>query len=156
MKTGEPQRSWLDSQRPMNSQSDSRSRFCPKYSLGSGASSSFLFFPFPSSPCSSSTIRLNPVPTGSTNTRSVNANQDDSFSTRRGGIRGSAPSAGKSTRRGPTAPMWRYADDAPGPPLKTNVTGLPASLSVATYATEKISAAGFSFLRSTIHVALAV
>ncbi len=36
---------------------------------------------------------------------------------------GSVPSAGKATRCGPTAPMCRYADEAPGPPLKTNATG---------------------------------
>ena len=42
MKTGEPQRPWAESQRPMNSQSDSRSRFCPKYSFGSVASSFFF------------------------------------------------------------------------------------------------------------------
>ncbi len=66
------------------------------------------------------------------------------------------PSAGKSTRCGPTAPTWRYADDAPGPPLKTNVTGRSRSALVATYETEKISADGFSFLRSTSHFAVAV
>src|SRR4030095_15399589 len=43
---------------------------------------------------------------------------DDSFSTRRGGIVGRVPSGGKSTRCGPTAPMCRYADPAPGPPCK--------------------------------------
>jgi hypothetical protein len=99
--------------------------------------------------------RLKPVPTGSTNTRSVNASHDSSFETSRGGNRGSVPSAGNATRSGPTAPMWRYADDAPGPPLKTNVTGRSRSPS-ATYETEKISAAGLSFLRRTIHFALAV
>jgi hypothetical protein len=51
--------------------------------------------------------------------------------------------------------MCKYADDAPGPPLKTNVTGRSQSLP-ATYETEKISAAGFSLVRSTIHFALAV
>src|SRR5947209_6633467 len=65
-------------------------------------------------------------------------------------------SAGKSTLRGPTAPRCRYADDAPGPPLKTNVTGRSASPSFATYDTEKISADGLSFLRRTIQPALAV
>ena len=93
---------------------------------------------------------------GSTKTRSANASQDSSFVTRRGGIVGSEPSAGKSTRCGPTAPMCRKADDAPGPPLKTNMTGRSASPSLATYETEKISAAGFSFLRRTNHFALAV
>src|SRR3954447_6826144 len=39
MNTGEPQRSCSESQRAMNSQSDSRSRFWPKYSLGSCFSS---------------------------------------------------------------------------------------------------------------------
>ena len=51
--------------------------------------------------------------------------------------------------------MCRYADDAPGPPLKTKVTGRSPSR-CAMYETEKISAAGFSFLRRTIHFALAV
>jgi hypothetical protein len=40
--------------------------------------------------------------------------------------------------------------------LKTNVTGRSASPPSATYETEKISAAGFSFLRRTSHFALAV
>ncbi len=96
------------------------------------------------------------MPTGSTKTRSVNASHDSSFCTRRGGICGSVPSDGKATRCGPTAPMCRYADDAPGPPLKTNVTGRSALPPCATYETEKISAEGFSFLRSTIQFALAV
>ncbi len=101
-------------------------------------------------------IRLKPVPTGSTKTRSVNASHEPSFSTSRGGSSGSEPSGGKSTRFGPTAPRCRYADDAPGPPLKTNVTGRSSPPSFATYETEKISAAGFSFLRSTIHLPVAV
>jgi len=90
----------------MNSQSDSRSRFCPKYSFGSTASSfsASVFFSF--WPLRSIT-RLKPVPTGSTNTRSLNASHDDSFSTSLGGIPGSEPSAGKSTRLGPIAPRWR-------------------------------------------------
>ena len=71
--------------------------------------------------------RLKPVPTGSTNTRSVKASHDSSLATSRGGIRGSDPSGGNATRDGPTAPMCRYADDAPGPPLKTNVTGRSSS-----------------------------
>ena len=99
--------------------------------------------------------RLKPVPTGSTNTRSVKASQDSSLETSRGGIRGGVPSAGNATRSGPTAPMCRNADDAPGPPLKTKVTGRSAS-PAATYETEKISAAGFSFLRRTIQPALTV
>src|SRR6478672_6357640 len=125
MKTGEPQRPLSESQRPMNSQSDSRSRLYPKYSFGSGVSSDFAAADpsLPSPFFSGSITRLNPVPTGSTKTRSVNASHDDSFSTRRGGIVGSVPSGGKSTRCGPTAPMCRYADEAPGPPLNTNVTG---------------------------------
>ncbi len=45
--------------------------------------------------------------------------------------------------------MCRNAEAAPGPPLKTNVTGRSSSLPFETYATEKISAAGFSFLRRT-------
>ena len=52
--------------------------------------------------------------------------------------------------------MCRKAEDAPGPPLKTNVTGRAPSPPPATYATEKISAAGFSFLRSTVHLPVAV
>jgi hypothetical protein len=100
--------------------------------------------------------RLNPVPTGSTNTRSVKASQDSSFCTRRGGSCGSVPSGGNATRCGPAAPRWRNADDAPGPPLKTNVTGRSASPPPATYETEKISAEGFSFLRSTSQFARAV
>ena len=48
--------------------------------------------------------------------------------------------------------MWRYADAAPGPPLKTNVTGRSPSPFAATYETEKISAAGFSFFRRTVHL----
>src|SRR5436305_9348118 len=101
-------------------------------------------------------MRLKPVPTGSTKTMSVNASHDSSLWTSRGGIGGSVPSAGKSTLCGPTAPTCRYADDAPGPPLKTNVTGRSRSALSATYATEKISADGFSFLRSTNHFAVAV
>src|SRR5690348_6177933 len=161
MNTGEPQRSFSESQRAMNSQRDSRSRFWPKYSSGSDFSptpepgepsgvSGFSFF------LSCSMIRLKPVPTGSTKTRSANASQDDSFWTSCGGSVGNVPSAGKETRWGPTAPMCRYAEDAPGPPLKTNATGLLGSLPSATYETEKISAAGFSFFRRTSHFAVAV
>jgi hypothetical protein len=40
--------------------------------------------------------------------------------------------------------------------LKTNVIGRVSSRPSATYETEKISAAGFSFFRSTSHLALAV
>jgi hypothetical protein len=54
-----------------------------------------------------SMMRLNPVPTGSTKTRSLKASQDDSFSTSVGGMAGSEPSSGKPTRFGPTAPTWR-------------------------------------------------
>lgn len=50
--------------------------------------------------------------------------------------------------------MWRYADEAPGPPLKTNVTGRSGP-SEATFDTENTSVEGFSFFRSTIHEALA-
>ena len=88
----------------MNSESDSRSRFCPKYSFGSAASS---FFSLLSSFFSASMIRLKPVPTGSTNTKSVKPIHDASFSTRRGGSSGSVPSGGKSTRFGPTTPRCR-------------------------------------------------
>src|SRR5215211_3716442 len=101
-------------------------------------------------------MRLNPVPTGSTKTRSLNASQDSSLWTSFGGSAGRVPSGGKSTRCGPTAPTCRYADDAPGPPLKTNVTGRSRSVLSATYETEKISADGFSFLRRTSHFAVAV
>ena len=76
-----------------------------------------------------SMMRLKPVPTGSTNTRSVNASHDDSFSTSRGGIAGSVPSDGKSTRCGPTAPMCRYADDAPGPAVEDERHG-PVAIAV--------------------------
>src|SRR5581483_5229730 len=99
MNTGEPQRPFAESQRAMNSESDSRSRLYPKYSFGSYSSPFF----FSSSPCSRSIIRLKPVPTGSTKTRSVNASHDSSFSTSCGGIRGSEPSDGNATRCGPTA-----------------------------------------------------
>ena len=101
-------------------------------------------------------MRLKPVPTGSTKTRSANASHEDSFWTSFGGSVGSVPSAGKETRCGPTAPMWRYAEDAPGPSLKTNATGRLRSSPCATYETEKISAEGFSFLRRTSHFAVAV
>ena len=154
MKTGDPQRPLPDSQRPMNSHIDSRSRFSPKNSFGSTASS--FFFSFSSSFFSLSITRLKPVPTGSTNTRSLKASQEASFWTSRGGISGNVPSGGHSTRCGPTAPRWRKAEDAPGPPLKTNVTGRSGSFQSATYEIEKISAAGFSFLRRTTHFALAV
>ena len=108
----------------MNSHSDSRSRFWPKYSCRVGRVAllavvlgrAVLLVVLDRS-------RLKPVPTGSTNTRSANASQDDSFCTSRGGSSGSVPSAGKSTRCGPTTPRCRNADDAPGPPLKTNITG---------------------------------
>ncbi len=85
----------------------------------------------------------------------MKASQDASFWTSLGGISGRDPSAGNATRLGPTAPRWRYADDAPGPPLNTNVNGRGSSVS-ATYATEKISAAGLSFLRRTNQRAVAV
>src|SRR3954454_15928553 len=163
MKTGELQRSFSESQRAMNSQSDSRSRFWPKYSFGSnfspspalGEPSGLSGFGF-SSFLSRSMMRLKPVPTGSTNTRSANASHEDSFWTSFGGSVGSVPSDGTATRCGPTAPMCRYADDAPGPPLKTNATGRLRSPPSATYETLKISAEGFSFLRRTSHLAVAV
>src|SRR4051812_37599991 len=101
-------------------------------------------------------ILLKPVPTGSTKTRSVNASQDSSFWTRRGGIGGSVPSGGKSRRWGPTPQPCSYADVARGPPLNTNVTGRSRSPLSATYETEKISADGFSFFRRTSHFAVAV
>jgi hypothetical protein len=101
-------------------------------------------------------MRLKPVPTGSTKTRSAKASHDDSFCTSFGGSVGSVPLTGKATRCGPTAPMWRYADDAPGPPLNTNATGRFWSPPLATYETEKISAEGFSSLRRTSHFAVAV
>jgi hypothetical protein len=40
--------------------------------------------------------------------------------------------------------------------LKTNVTGRSSPAASATYETEKISAAGFSFFRRTIQLAVAV
>src|SRR3954469_7163333 len=154
MNTGEPQRPFDDRQRPMNSESDWRSRLYPKYSFGS--SSSPFFLSSPSFAFSFSTRRLKPVPTGSTKTRSVKPSHDSSLSTSRGGTLGSVPSLGTATRGGPTAPMCRKAEDAPGPPLKTNVTGRSRSALSATYATEKSSADGFSFLRRTVHFAVAV
>ena len=97
--------------------------------------------------------RLKPVPIGSTNTRSLKPSHDSSLGMSRGGIRGNVPSAGSATRFGPSAPMWRYADDAPGPPLKTKVTGRSTSVGSATYDTENISATGRSFFRSTTQFA---
>ena len=78
------------------------------------------------------TIRLQPVPTGSTKTRSVKANQDSALSTSAVGGASGMPCPSKPTRRGPSAPTWRYAEEAPGPPLNTKVTGRagPASSTV--------------------------
>lgn len=73
--------------------------------------------------------RLNPVPIGSMKTRSLNLSQDSSLVFSRDGGGGAVPLSLKATRCGPSAPRWRYADDAPGPPLNTNVTGRSASCS---------------------------
>ena len=67
--------------------------------------------------------RLKPVPTGSTNTRSVKPSQVAGLSTRRTGGLGTAPFSGVSKICGPRAPRCRKTEAAPGPPLKTKLTG---------------------------------
>jgi hypothetical protein len=72
--------------------------------------------------------RLKPVAIGSMKTRSVACKMESSLSTRPNGGLGIVPSSIIFTRRGPSAPRCSHADDAPGPPLKQNVTGCVAAL----------------------------
>src|SRR5205807_9650004 len=71
--------------------------------------------------------RLQPVPIGSIKTRSVNGNQVSGLSIRRT-LEPSWPSGPNWAMRGPTNPRLRKAEAAPGPPLKTKVTGRAAVL----------------------------
>src|ERR1700756_3423421 len=66
--------------------------------------------------------RLQPVPTGSISTKSVNGSQVFGLSANRT-FAASLPLGPNSAIRGPTRPRLRNAEAAPGPPLKTNVTG---------------------------------
>src|SRR6516162_3388538 len=70
--------------------------------------------------------RLQPVPTGSINTRSVNDSQVSGLSTKCA-FEPSWPLEPNSAMRGPTNPRLRKAEAAPGPPLKTKVTGRAAA-----------------------------
>ena len=70
--------------------------------------------------------RPRPVPGGSRKTRSVKASQDCGFASRSRICEGAPFNA---IRHGPTAPRLRKADEVPGPPPITNVTGR-ADLSV--------------------------
>ena len=138
MNTGRDHSLCFDRNFEMNSHSDSRSRLTLKnsslslsLSLGSAAAG-FAAVDLSGDGASSSVIvRLKPVPTGSTKTRSVNASQVDSLSTSREGGGSSVPSGANRTRRGPSAPTWRKAEAAPGPPLKTKVTGRFAAVSTS-------------------------
>ena len=79
------------------------------------------------------------------NTRSVKAIQLSGLSARRAGTEGKVPPSVATSVFGPMAATWRYALDAPGPPLKTKVTGRVAGLPpFSVYATWKISASGCS------------
>src|SRR6516162_5076648 len=69
--------------------------------------------------------RLQPVPTGSISTRSVNGSHVSGLSISRT-FDPSRPSGPNWAIRGPTRPRLRKAEAAPGPPLKTNVTGRAA------------------------------
>ncbi len=59
-------------------------------------------------------------------TRSVKSSQVSAFGRTEGGSDTATRSNGR--RQGPSAPILRYAEAAPGPPLKTNVTGRGVSL----------------------------
>mmetsp|Transcript_31714 Transcript_31714/g.62840 ORF Transcript_31714/g.62840 Transcript_31714/m.62840 type:complete len:216 (-) Transcript_31714:147-794(-) len=137
----------------MNSPSESRSR---SMSQNSG----FSWGPVPSSSSRAfldrSRARLNPVPIGSTKTRSVNPSHVSSLSTTAVGGGGSVPVAPSFTRRGPSAPMCMYADAAPGPPLNTNVRGRDASPGWRKYAVWNISATGRWTFRRVIQSATAL
>ena len=139
----------------MNSQSDSRSRFCPKYSFGSVASSFLLLVLrvvlalIVDDAAEAGPDRIDEHEIGEGEPGRLVLHEPRRHL-------GSVPSGGSATRCGPTTPRWRNADDAPGPPLKTNITGRWSSPASATYETEKISADGFSFFRSTTHFAVAV
>jgi hypothetical protein len=76
--------------------------------------------------------RLQPVPTGSTNTRSVKGSQLSGLSTSLA-LTPSVSCSGNCSTTGPAAPSWRKAEPAPGPPLKKKLTGrvlasVPASV----------------------------
>ncbi len=120
MAMGERQRPWVDRMRVITSPTDSRSRLTCQNSLGLGLPSLFLAA---SSSLSCSCVREKPVPIGSMQTTSVNASQVSRLSVSRTGGGGWWPSSANATRTGPIAPMCRYADAAPGPPLKMNVSG---------------------------------
>src|SRR5215469_1416764 len=79
--------------------------------------------------------RLQPVPTGSINTRSVNGSQVSGLSVNRT-LDPSRPSGPNWAMRGPTRPRLRKAEAAPGPPLNTKVTGRAAVL--ADFATKAV------------------
>jgi hypothetical protein len=66
--------------------------------------------------------RLQPVPIGSTSTRSVKSSHVSGFARSRAAA-ASRPSAPKSAILGPTRPRCRNAEAAPGPPLNTKVIG---------------------------------
>src|SRR6516162_923054 len=70
--------------------------------------------------------RLQSVPTGSIKTRSVNGSQVSGLSIKRT-LEPSWPLRPNSAMRGPTIPKLRKAEAAPGPPLKTKVTGRAAA-----------------------------
>jgi hypothetical protein len=80
---------------------------------------------------SSLAARLQPVTTGSIKTRSVKASQVSGLSMRRT-LAPSCPAIPNSATRGPTRPRLRKADAAPGPPLKTKVSGRRWSFVFAT------------------------
>jgi hypothetical protein len=58
------------------------------------------------------------------NTRSVKSSQVSALGTSSGEADETAPSAVIESRHGPASPNCSQADDAPGPPLNRNVTGL--------------------------------
>jgi hypothetical protein len=67
---------------------------------------------------------LQPVPTASTNTRSLVSSNDDSLVTSGAvGRRLRPASFGTATRTGPNEPMCSQIVDEPGPPFHRNVTG---------------------------------
>ncbi len=103
----------------MNSASERRSLLMPQNGRPSAP-------PVPASPFA--TARLNPVPTGSTKTRSVKRNQVSALSTRRAGGSGMVPWSPSNSRLGPSAPTCSHAALDPGPPLNTNVIGRVARI----------------------------
>src|SRR6266850_7845566 len=73
--------------------------------------------------CALPTAELNPVPTGSINTKSDRSSRHSGLSSNLYGAGGVIPAFTVTTRRGPNDPMCSHTEEAPGPPLYKNEIG---------------------------------